>query len=95
VYSSIVVKVKPTVGFPILGALFSDLIPEATKVVNVPIFFTVAIPVKYTREFREHFVAINVYLCLYKDNILDWALGENSLQEYRRGRNTVPRAFKS
>jgi hypothetical protein len=51
------------------------------------LLLTVAIPVKYTSEFQEHFAATNVYPCLYKDRIFDLALGENSLQEDRSGKH--------
>jgi hypothetical protein len=53
VRQTIVVKENRAAGSPFFGAFLSDRIPKATKDVNVRSFFTAAIPVNYSSEFRE------------------------------------------
>jgi hypothetical protein len=47
------VKENPVFVSALFGAFPSDRIPNATKDVNILIFFQVAIPVNYISKFRE------------------------------------------
>jgi len=55
------VKEKPTFGSPIFGAFPYDRIPKAAKDANYIFLITVAIPVNYSSEFQELYVATIYY----------------------------------